>query len=90
MTILFFRIGRLITPTRRNFEGERWRGVAFSRSYEVLNPNRGRSIVSPYLGFGFTTMAFVTIVVEGELFESFLAKVAIGRCLRFDGTELKT
>ena len=85
-----FMMGRLIAPAHRNFEDERRRGVAFSRPYEVLNPNRGRSLVSPYLGFGFTTMAFFMIVVEGELFPSFLEKVDIGRCPRFDGTELKT
>ena len=65
VTILFFRSGRLITPTRRNSEGGRWVGVAFSRSYEVLNPNRGCPFVSPYLGFGFTTMAFFMIAVDG-------------------------
>ena len=40
-----FRLGRLITPAHRNFEGGRRRGVSFSRSYEVLNPNRGLSLV---------------------------------------------
>ena len=44
----------------------------------------------PYFGFLVALLAYYMIIREGELFDLHIGQSALGCCLRFDGTELKT